>query len=115
MARRTLYPPVMAAAAVLVACAVALLLAVSGEKVQAAFPGKNGRIAFYASANRTGSPYQIFTINPDGTGERQLTNTTAARLQRRPHLLVRRHEDSLGEGRRHLDHGCRRHGQAGAH
>jgi TolB protein len=79
MARRTLYPPVMAAAAVLVACAVALLLAVSGEKVQAAFPGKNGRIAFYASANRTGSPYQIFTINPDGTGERQLTNTTAAR------------------------------------
>ena len=41
MARGTLYLPLMIAAAVLaVACAVALLLAVSGEKAQAAFPGK---------------------------------------------------------------------------
>jgi len=32
----------LSAAAVLVAYAVALLLAVSGEKAQAAFPGKNG-------------------------------------------------------------------------
>jgi hypothetical protein len=45
MARgRTLYLPVMIAAAVLEACAVALL-AVS-EKADSAFTGKNGRIAF---------------------------------------------------------------------
>jgi hypothetical protein len=42
--RRTLYLPVMIAAAVAVTCAVALLLAVSREKAQAAFPDKNGRI-----------------------------------------------------------------------
>jgi hypothetical protein len=41
MARRTLYLPLTIAAAVLaVAYAVALLLMVSGEKAQAAFPGK---------------------------------------------------------------------------
>ena len=73
MARGTLYLPLMIVAAVLVACAVALLLAVSGEKVQAAFPGKNGRIAFSASEPGSGAPDEIFTIKPDGMGEKQLT------------------------------------------
>jgi hypothetical protein len=48
MARRRLYTPLTIAAAVLVACSVALLLAVSGEEARASFPGKNGRIAFDA-------------------------------------------------------------------
>ena len=72
--RRTLYLPVMiAAAVVVVACAVALS-AVS-EKAEAAFPGKNGRIA-YASYDR---PFpkgdsEIYTINPDRSGKTKLTN-----------------------------------------
>jgi Tol biopolymer transport system component len=55
--RRTLYLPVMIAAAVLVACAMALLVAIS-EKAGAAFPGKNGRIAFQ------GTDGVIYTIDP---------------------------------------------------
>jgi hypothetical protein len=38
----------------------------------AAFSGKNGRIAFSAFTPKRGpSPDEIFTTNPDGTGERQ--------------------------------------------
>jgi hypothetical protein len=47
--RRALYLPLMIAAAVLGACVVALLVAFSGEKAEAVFPGKNGRIAYKAS------------------------------------------------------------------
>jgi TolB protein len=76
--RRTLYLPLMIAAAVLaVACAVALLLAVSGEKAQAAFPGKNGRIAFSFLRREPGSAWQIVTIKPDGTGEKRLTHSSS--------------------------------------
>jgi Tol biopolymer transport system component len=70
LARRKLYLPVMIAAAVAVACAVALS-AVS-EKAEATFPGKNGRIA-YAGWNR-GKDYEIYTINPNGSGKTQLTH-----------------------------------------
>jgi Tol biopolymer transport system component len=43
----------------------------------AAFSGKNGRIAFSAFTPKRGpSPDEIFTTNPDGTGERQRTPTT---------------------------------------
>ena len=70
MARgRTLYLPVMIAAAVLVACAVASL-AVS-EEAGAAFPGKNGRIAYNAGG-------VIYTINPDGSAKSKVTNTSMA-------------------------------------
>src|SRR5215217_308962 len=47
----TLYLPAMIAAAVTVACAVALS-AVS-EKAEATFPGKNGRIAYSATTGTT--------------------------------------------------------------
>jgi len=67
---RTLYLPVLIAAAVLVSCAVALS-AVS-EKAEATFPGENGRIV-YAGWNR-GEDFEIYTINPDGSGKRQLTH-----------------------------------------
>jgi Tol biopolymer transport system component len=74
---RTVSVPTMIAAAVLVACAAALL-AIS-EKAEAAFPGKNGKIAF--SSNLTAGvgvdnpegDYEIFTIEPDGTNLTQLT------------------------------------------
>ncbi len=77
MARsRTLYLPVMIAAAVAAACAVALS-AVS-EKAEAAFPGKNGRIA-YASYD---APFpkgdlEIYTINARGGGKSRVTNNDA--------------------------------------
>ena len=67
--RRTLHLPALLgtlAAAVLVACAVALL-AVSRE-ADATFPGKNGRIAY-----ETGGV--IYTINTDGSGKTKVTNT----------------------------------------
>ena len=54
------------AAAVLVACAVASL-AVSGE-ADAAFPGKNGRIAYNSGG-------VIYTIDPDGSAKTKVTNT----------------------------------------
>src|SRR5215210_7975782 len=68
--RRTLYLPLLLAAAVLaVACAaaVATLLAVSKE-AEATFPGKNGRIAYQDS-------FVIYTINPDGSAKRRVTDT----------------------------------------
>src|SRR5215217_5247805 len=69
MRRRTPYLPALLgtlAAAVLVACAVALS-AVSGE-ANAAFAGENGRIAY----NRQGV---IYTINPDGSGKSKVIDT----------------------------------------
>jgi Tol biopolymer transport system component len=71
---RTLYLPALIVAGVLMACAV-VVLALSEKKAQAAFPGKNGRIA-YASYDE---PFpkgdsEIYTINPDGSGKRQLTH-----------------------------------------
>jgi Tol biopolymer transport system component len=69
--RRTLYlPALLGTLAVAVACAV-VVLALS-EKAEATFPGKNGRIA-YAGWNR-GKDFEIYTINPDGSGKRQLTH-----------------------------------------
>jgi Tol biopolymer transport system component len=70
MARgRTPYLPALIVAAVLVACAaaVATLLAVSKE-AEATFPGKNGRIAYVGGG-------VIYTINPDGSAKRRVTDT----------------------------------------
>jgi Tol biopolymer transport system component len=72
MARgRTLYLPALLVlvAAVLVACAVALLTV--EQKAEAAFPGKNGRIAY----NDLGV---IYTIKPDGSGKSKVVNTSVA-------------------------------------
>jgi hypothetical protein len=70
LTRRMLCLPALIVAAVLMACAV-VVLALS-EKAEATFPGKNGRIV-YAGWNR-GKDFEIYTINPDGSGKTQLTN-----------------------------------------
>jgi hypothetical protein len=51
MARRTFYLPVMIAVAVSVACSAVALLALSEEKAEATFPGKNGRMAYTSTSN----------------------------------------------------------------
>ena len=63
--RRTLYLPALIVAAVLMACAV-VVLALS-EKADAAFSGKNSRIAYQ------GSDGLIYTIHPDGAGKTKVT------------------------------------------
>ena len=71
MARRKFYLPApLIAAAVLVACAVASLVAVSGEKAGAAFPGKNGKIAFQGSDEVI---YVVDPLNPTGGGKTEVT------------------------------------------
>ncbi|MGH3087872.1 MAG: hypothetical protein ACRDSJ_11220, partial [Rubrobacteraceae bacterium] len=56
------------------AIAAVCLLAVV-EPVDAAFPGKNGRIVF--ESNRDGNS-EIYSMNPDGSDQRRLTNNPAA-------------------------------------
>jgi TolB protein len=70
LTRGMLYLPALIVAAVLLACVVALL-AVSQKKAEAAFPGKNGRIAYQGSDQD--SNYVIFTIDPDGGGKTEVT------------------------------------------
>jgi Tol biopolymer transport system component len=71
--RRILYLPVMVAAAVLVACLVALLAL--SERAQASFPGKNGRIA-YLDRSESGD-YEIYSMKPDGTDRKRVTDDSA--------------------------------------
>ena len=54
------------------ALVAAALLALPTAAASAAFPGQNGRIAF-ARADATFSSTSIWTMNPDGTDQRQLT------------------------------------------
>jgi dipeptidyl aminopeptidase/acylaminoacyl peptidase len=58
-------------------CAVATILAVGmlpavGPSAQASFPGTNGRIAFARDVGPSG--YDIYAMNPDGSGVTQLTD-----------------------------------------
>src|SRR5918993_4907420 len=78
MTRRTLYLPVVIAAALAMACLVALL-AVS-QKAEATFPGKNGRIAFEGDRDTGtgGSAAEIITVSPDGTGMKQITSASGS-------------------------------------
>lgn len=71
--RRTLHLPVMIAAAVAMACAVALS-AVS-QKSEAAFPGQNGKIAYFDRGPGL-EDYEIYSMNPDGTDRKQLTDNS---------------------------------------
>jgi Tol biopolymer transport system component len=58
----------------LVACMVALLLA-SMKPAEAAFPGKNGYIAFVSDRVDPDNSVNIYRIRPDGTGIKRLTHT----------------------------------------
>ena len=62
---------------VLLAMAVvaSLLLAPAAKPAQAAFPGQNGKIVFERA--QVGVKAEIFTMNPDGTGQTNLTNDPA--------------------------------------
>jgi Tol biopolymer transport system component len=68
--------------ALVVACAAALLIA-SMQPAKAAFPGANGKIAFHAWRGTAEGPdgggtldADIFSMNPDGSGQRRLTDTS---------------------------------------
>ena len=54
-------------------CGLVALLAFSATPAQAAFPGKNGKIAFVSDRDR-----EIYSINPDGTGETRVTHSGLA-------------------------------------
>lgn len=75
MTRRTVLLPALLAAAI--GACLATLLAVSG-KAEAAFPGANGKIAFAAepcdASFGCDGDSEIFTLRPDGSGRRQLTD-----------------------------------------
>jgi Tol biopolymer transport system component len=57
--------------------AVLLVLLAGTKPAGAAFPGTNGKVAFHAYTLTNGdiNPYDIYTVNPDGTGTRNLTKT----------------------------------------
>jgi dipeptidyl aminopeptidase/acylaminoacyl peptidase len=61
---------VLAAAGIM--AAVGLLMVVYAQPAEAAFPGRNGKIAF--SSNRDGGNYEIYTMNANATGLDRLTN-----------------------------------------
>jgi dipeptidyl aminopeptidase/acylaminoacyl peptidase len=62
--------------AALVLASVVVLLATT-KPAGATFPGQNGKIAYVRSDGVTWSSHsELYTINPDGTGQTQLTNNT---------------------------------------
>src|SRR5215213_2065386 len=70
-------------AAALMLAVIFLVLVAHIESAEAAFPGANGKIVFQSERttgtgvdNPTGD-FEIFTMNPDGTGVTQLTHNTA--------------------------------------
>jgi TolB protein len=60
-----------AAVGAVVVLAGAAAIGLTSGPADAAFPGKNGRIAF--DSNRDGD-FEIFRTNPDGSGQRRLTD-----------------------------------------
>jgi Tol biopolymer transport system component len=72
MARQTLYLPALILAAVLMGCAAAVLAL--SEKAEAAFPGKNGHIAY---VRNDGNDEEIYTIYGGGGDDTQITHDNA--------------------------------------
>ena len=68
------------------------LVAVPAAPAQATFHAKNGRIAFRRFLNEERTWGAVFTIQPDGTDERQITNP--------PEGFVDRNPDVSPDGRR---------------
>jgi TolB protein len=68
--------------AVVVACAMAVV----AVPAQATFSGENGRIAFRRFLNLDMTHGAVFTIRPNGTGERQVTHPPAGFVDRNPDI-----------------------------
>jgi Tol biopolymer transport system component len=66
--RRTLYLPALIVAAVLMACAAAVLAV--PKEAEATFAGKNGKIAYQDFYD-----FGIYTINPNGSGKTKVTGS----------------------------------------
>jgi Tol biopolymer transport system component len=76
--RRIVHLRVAALMAVTVTLAVGVALVGVEEPAQAAFPGENGRIAYYSCGDRDlASECEIYTLPPSGGTPTQLTNNTA--------------------------------------
>jgi TolB protein len=60
--------------ALTIALLLAVVTAVAANNSQATAPGNNGRIVFRGYLNPDKVLQVLFTINPDGTGERQVTH-----------------------------------------
>jgi Ca2+-binding RTX toxin-like protein len=103
MARRAFHLPLMIAAAVLaVACAVALLLAVSGE-AEAVLPGKNGRIDLSQDVSvpkkcETGGPSVCRGTQNDDEIIGTPNNDTIKSLRGRNYILGRGGDDTAFGG-----------------
>jgi Tol biopolymer transport system component len=70
--RRNVPPLAWVSLAVLLASAAALVAVVSApQEAKAAFPGKNGRIAFYKASD--GGNSDIYAVFPDGSGMKRIT------------------------------------------
>jgi Tol biopolymer transport system component len=69
---RALFLVASVALAMLVACGVAAVAAL--EPAKAAFPGKNGAIAFSSQEGSAGNGYQVWRVNPNGSGKTVLTD-----------------------------------------
>jgi Tol biopolymer transport system component len=63
---------------------LASLTALAASSSHATAPGKNGRIAFRRWFDKDQTWGAIFTINPDGTGERQVTHPSRGTRDEQP-------------------------------
>src|SRR5829696_4787486 len=61
------------AAAGLLAAVGLLVVVLYAQPAEANFPGKPGKIAF---SQTDGNDYEIYTINPNGGGKKQLTDNS---------------------------------------
>lgn len=68
----------------LVAVSVLASVALAALPAEATFPGENGRIAFRRFLNVEMTWGAIFTIKPDGSGERQITHPPQGYVDRNP-------------------------------
>ena len=74
----------MAKRLVIAVLAALAWVSVSALPAQATFAGDNGRIAFRRFLDEERSTGAVFTINPDGTDERQITHPPAGFVDRNP-------------------------------
>src|SRR5829696_3290867 len=65
----------LAVAAAGLLAAVGLVMVLYAQPAEANFPGKPGKIA-YAGRDAPNGDYEIYTINPNGGGKKQLTDNS---------------------------------------